>query len=178
MRIRMRIILPLVQMAIAVALTVSNYLRPISVVSPAWTAPDRQICDGLNAPAALIRIFLTRLVSTWISLPYRMQFWFETIVYILLVGLLWYTVGIEISDNGQSVLTRKTTVRRVTDVLAFIFGTVLAGLGIVVRGQFGVVTTYSNLIAIPYYLWGTAIAILCGRDLWVSFSGPRGSATS
>lgn len=162
-------------MAIAVALIANNHLRAISVVTPAWTALDVQICDGLNAPAALIRIFLTRFISAWMSLSYSEEFWLETSVYILLIGLLWYTVDLEIS---RSDINGGTTVRRVIDVLATIFGLGLAGLGILVRGQFGAVTTYSNLIAIPYYIWGAVIATFYARNLWFYFGRPRASATS
>jgi hypothetical protein len=144
-------VLPLVQVAVAVALTTSNRLGPFSIADPTWTKPDRQFCDGLNAPAALIRFFLIRFADIWFPLYYPIEFVLETVVFFLLVGLLWYLVSIEIGGKGQSVLTPKTGIRRAADVLAIIFGAVLAVLGLFVRGQFGVVTAYSNLVAVPTF---------------------------
>jgi len=159
-----------VQTAVAIALTTSNRLRPLSVQNPSWTAPDKQFCDGLNAPAALIRALLLRLSDSWLPAYYPIQFVTETFVYFFLVGLLWYLVSIELRGNGQSVLTSKTRARKAADSLTILFGIVLCILGVLVRGQFGAVTTYSNFVAMPYYVWGLAIIGFYGHDLWVSVS--------
>jgi hypothetical protein len=50
-RVDKRLVLPLAQVGIAIALTSSNFVRPDSISSPSWTAPDQQFCHGLNAPA-------------------------------------------------------------------------------------------------------------------------------
>jgi hypothetical protein len=168
MRINTQILLPFVQTTVAIALTISNRLRPFSVRNPSWTAPDKQFCDGLNAPASLIRFLLLRLSDSWLPGYYPIQFITETFVYFFLVGLLWYLVSIELRGNGQSVLTSKTRARKAADGLTILCGIVLCILGVFVRGQFGAVTTYSNLVAIPYYIWGLAIIGFYGHDLWAT----------
>ena len=97
------------------------------------------------------------------------EFALETVVFLLLVGLLWYLVSIELEGKGESVLTPRTGIRGTADGLAIIFGVILACLGLLVVGQFGAVTLYSNIVAIPYYIWGAAITIFYGRDLWLCF---------
>lgn len=176
MRIKTRVALPLVQIAVAITLKINSRLRPLSAENPSWTAPDRQFCDALNAPAALVRIFLLRLSDAWLPASYQAEFLLETIVYFVLVGLLWYIVSIEIGGKGQSVLTPKTRARRMADGLVIFFGLMLGILGLLVRGQFGVVDTYSNLVAIPYYIWALVIVSFYGHDLWVSFRAPGPSA--
>jgi|SRR5579859_951887 len=173
MRIKTPILLPFVQTAVAIVLTTSNRLRPLSVQNPSWTAPDKQFCDGLNAPAALIRVLLLRLADSWFPAYYPIQFVTETIVYFFLVGLLWYLMSLELRGNGQSVLTSKTRVRKTVDGLIILFGIALCILGVLVRGQFGAVSTYSNFVAIPYYIWGLAMIGFYGHDLWASFSTAR-----
>lgn len=107
MKIKMRILLPIFQMAIALALILSNRLRPFSPASPSWTAPDRQFCDGLNAPATLIRIILIRFADILFPLNYRIEFVLETVVFVLLVGLLWYAVSIELGGTVGVFSPRK-----------------------------------------------------------------------
>jgi hypothetical protein len=36
--------------------------------------------------------------------------------------------------------------------------------------QFGIVNLYSNLVAIPYFIWGAVIAMFYGSDLRKSFA--------
>lgn len=173
MHLRTRFVLPVVQIAVAVGLTTSNRLRPVSTENPTWTAPDKQFCNGLNAPATLIRVFLTGLTDKWLFGYYPIEFILETIIYFVLVGLLWYIVSIETAGKGRSVLATKIGCRRSVDILAIIFGIVLAVVGIFVRGQFGIVSAYSNLVAIPYYVWGIAVVVFYGHDLWASSSAAQ-----
>ena len=170
MRINTRFLLPLIQTAIATVLITANRLRPASFQNPRWVAPERQFCDGLNAPAALVRTVIERLVETRFVLDNRLEFVSETIVYVVLIALLWYLVGIEVAGKGKSVLTPKTGFKRAADGIAIFFGTAVALVGLLVVGQFGSPTVYSNLVAIPYYIWGIAIAVFYGHDLWVSFN--------
>jgi len=169
MNTRTRLALPLVQVVVAAALTMNNLLRPDRLGSPSWTAPDRQFCDGLNAPAALVRFCLIKIADRWLPGHYPIEFVLETIVYLVLVWLVWYIVSIEIGGNGQSILTPKTGKRNETDVLAIIFGGALGLSGLLVRRQFGYVSTYSNLVALPYFFWGATVMLFYGHDIWTSF---------
>jgi hypothetical protein len=167
-RTTIRFVLPLVQVVVAVVLTASNFLRPDTIGDPSWRALDIQFCDGLNAPAALMKFCLMKLSDKWLPGHYPFELSLRTIVYFVLVGLTWYAVGLEIGGNGQSVLTPKTGMRSVADVLAIIFGATLGVAGFLVRRQFGYVSTYSNLVALPYFIWGAAVAVFYGHDLYTS----------
>lgn len=168
MRAMKRIALPVIQVVIAIILIISNRMRPLSGEKPAWTAPDKQFCDGVNAPAALVRFLVTRVADTVFPQYYRVEIVLETVVFLVLVGLLWYAVTIEIQGNGESILTARTQMRRTADVVIMLFGALLGIIGLVVRGQFGAVTLYSNFVAVPYYLWAFLIIGFYGHDLWVS----------
>jgi hypothetical protein len=96
-------VLPVVQMAIAIGLTMHNFQRPFSLEDPTWTKLDRQLCDTLN----------------WPGLPNRdpNHMLLETVGYVALVGVLWYAVTIEISGNGQGILAATSGMRKSADVL-------------------------------------------------------------
>jgi hypothetical protein len=162
---RIRLVLPLLQVALAVALTARNALRPDTLSNPSWTAPDRQFCDGLNAPCSLIRFCFTTIMNRWLPGHYRLESVLSAIVYFVLVWLVWYAVSIEIGGEGCSLLAPRTGIRSVADVAAMIFGAALVATGLLVRRQFGPVTTYSNLVAMPYFVWGATVAVFYAHDL-------------
>jgi hypothetical protein len=148
MRTRIRLVLPLVQMAIAIALTASNRLRPQSWESPTSLAYDWQLCCGLNAPATLIWSCLMRFHGEWYWEYPLVGVVLETLVYFALVGLLWYIVSVEMGGKGQSSLTPRTRMRGAADALAMIFGRAVATFGLLIRLHgLGYVTTYSTLVA-------------------------------
>jgi len=170
MRRRIRIVLPLAQVVIAAALTASNRLRPESVSSPTFLKPDWQFCAGMNAPVSLIWDRLTRIEGEWFLEHLLMRVILETIVYLALVGLLWYIVSIEMGGKGESVLTRRTGMRCASDVLAVILGGAVIAMGLAIRRhEFGSVTAYSTLVAVPYFIWGATIVAFYGHDLWACY---------
>jgi len=168
-----RFALPLFQVALAISLTASNFLRPNTIANPSWTAPDRQLCWALNAPVAFAMYGLERLADRLYPRSYSIELLLETIVFVVLVGLLWYGVSLEFGGKGQSILTPKTGARSAADVLAVIVGVLVVILGFMVRRQFGMITVYSDLVALPYFIWGAAITIFYGRDLRTSFGAAR-----
>jgi hypothetical protein len=48
------------------------------------------------------------------------------------------------------------------------FGMLLGAIGLVVRGQFGAVSIYSDVVAIPYYLWAILTIGFYGHDLYLA----------
>ena len=168
MRTKMRLAL-LAQLAIAIVLITSNRLREQWGSRPAFLAPGLQFCCALNAPATLIWVLVLRLKGNWYWAPQLMEEIFEKLTFVVLIGLLWYLVSIEIGGSGQSVLTSKTKIRSVADLLMMAFAGCVAALGFSIRShEFGLsVSTYSTLVATPYFLWAIAIAAFYGHDLWV-----------
>lgn len=172
---RLRFILPFVMVMVTIAMTISNfsrpggYLRPWSRNTSSWEAPDRQICDGLNAPATLIRTLLLKCADTWLHDP-QADFMLETIVYFSLVGVLWYLVAIKISPSSLGwggSLTFKVEVRKSIDVIFILFGLALGVCAWFVRHQFGHTTLYSSLISLPYLVWALILIFFYGKDLWL-----------
>ena len=168
MRARTRMVLPLAQLAIAAALTISNLLRPDTAASHSWAAPDRQFCLALNAPVALIVGWLVRGAYAWASFPwnYRIAFALERVIFFVLVGLLWYGVSTEIDGRGQSVITPKTGMRSVADMLAMLLGLGLVPLGLYVRRVLGYHSMYGYSAAMLYFAWAATVVVFYGHDLW------------
>ena len=166
MRTRIRLILPPVQVVLAIILIVSNRLREQWGSRPAFLAPDLQFCGALNAPATVIWSLLLRLMGIWYWAPLWIEEIVQKLAYLVLIGLLWYAVSIEIGGGGQSVLTSKVRMRSAVDVLLMAFaGCVGASAWLIRSHEFGFVTTYSTLVATPYFLWAVVIAAFYGRDL-------------
>ncbi|HET6179304.1 MAG TPA: hypothetical protein VFE61_20410 [Candidatus Sulfotelmatobacter sp.] len=173
MRSRLRVWLPIVQLAIAIALITSNRLQD-RLESPSWIKPDRQICDGLNAPASLVRFCLLKVADREFQSIRWIDSILETVVYFALVWTLWYLVSIEISGRnrkGPSALGHEyygPNLRTAIDVRLIAFGGALAVVGQLVRHQFGgLPDLYANLVSVPYFLWAIVIVAFYGRDLWV-----------
>lgn len=173
MRSRLRIWLPLLQVLLAAALITSNLLRPDPLSDPAFRAPDRQFCDALNAPIVLIRGWWLRFAEREFPHLYGQLYggWagviIENIMYLGLVGLLWYLVSVEIGGRKEgklSVVAAKTGMRTVCDLLLIFFGTSLGIAAIFGHAGFG---TYYGLFAVPYFIWAIVIIWFYGRDLWV-----------
>jgi hypothetical protein len=170
MRVKFSVLLPVVQLGVAITLISSNRFRHDSIENPSWVAPDRQVCDGLNAPAAVIRMLLVKLCDYLFTRQAWLISVLETIVFCVLVALLWYLVAIEISSmirDGRSALTSTSGMRAVADVLLITFGISLAVAGGLVRHQFGGrPDIYANLVAAPYFVWALIIVAFYGYDLW------------
>jgi len=171
MRPKVRIVLPFVQVLVAVALITSNVLRPNPIRNPLFMAPDWQLCAGLNAPATLTRGWLARITDGW-RWGNPLTVW--TPIYLLLVWLLWYLVSIEIGGKGQSILTPKTRMRRMADLFLIIGGAAVGLGGLSIRRESGFAAPYSTIEAVPYFIWGVVIAVFYGHDLWVSVGGVQG----
>lgn len=174
----MSLVLPLVQVVLAVALMTSNFLRPFSMERPAWKLPDRQFCYGLNAPATLLAAVPARIADRWLREYYPLDLVVESVIYFLLIGLLWYGVAIEIGGNGRSVLAPITRMRTMSDTLAVIFGATLGVLGPLGTRQVGGTVTYERLVAAPYLIWAAIIIGFYGRDLLACRASSRGEAAA
>lgn len=191
MRTRMRLVLPLAQVAIAIILKTHNFLGPDPLVHPAWQRADNQFCNGLNAPATLVRELLGRTAARlecllwipaglrsatpccWGYLSYPVDLALDTIVYFGLVWLVWYGVSVEIRGGGQSVLASKTRMRAVADALAIVFSVAMVAYGLEIRSGFRAPSAYWNVVAVPYYIWGVSVMIFYGRDLRSCFRTPQ-----
>jgi hypothetical protein len=90
-------------------------------------------------------------------------------VHLSLTWLLWYLVSIEVGGKGYSLLTPKTRVRGVADVLAVAFGIMVGAAGLDLPSYF--LPVYARLVAAPYLIWGVAMVSFYGHDLWSSFRG-------
>ncbi len=171
MRVKSRLAFPLLQVIVSAALMTSNLLRPDSWSSPAWKAPDRQICGALNAPATLIAKYPVEIADRLWSRYYPLNLVVELIVYLSLVWLVWYVVSVEMGGKGVSVLTPKTGMRKVSDALVIIFGALLGAAGLWVAGQFP--GLYGRLVSTPYLVWALAVLSFYGHDLWACFRSTR-----
>jgi hypothetical protein len=170
-RVRSRVALPFVLVIVAAVLITSNLLRPDPFWSPAFTKPDRQICDALNAPATVAAKYPVDIAYRWLSPHYPLNLIVELIIYLSLVWLVWYVVSVEMGGKGLSVLTPKTGMRKVSDVLAIMFGAPLGAAGLAVASQLP--GWYGRLVSTPYLFWALAVVAFYGHDLWACFRPTR-----
>ncbi len=66
--------------------------------------PDRQVCDAINAPAALARYFLIVIADKLWPHNANVEMFLETVMYFALVGLLWYLVGLKSAIGFEPVV--------------------------------------------------------------------------
>jgi|SRR5271165_2514146 len=175
MRAKMRVALPLVQVAIAIALAMPDYLRPESLEHPSKRNLSLQWGFALNAPATVSRYYLQRFalqfcperyMTSDFTGCYPLDFIFETFVYFVLVWFLWRVVLREVGGRGQSVLTARTRMRSAVDAFAILFGALVAVFGTVISNQIG--SRSAALVWITYLIWAITIIVFYGHDLWVS----------
>jgi hypothetical protein len=162
----MRLILPLVQMILAVGVT-GNFIRSADARLP------RIVLYGLNAPATLAYSYFERLAmllcpSVSMTGPSTgcdpLHFIFETVIYTGLIGLLWLAVSLEATGGGRSVLTARTGARAAADGLAILLGVgvVVFGIGLSLRlGR----PWYGCVDFATFLAWGVIIVWFYGRDL-------------
>lgn len=162
-------LLPLMQVLLAVALITSNLLRPDPPGDPSWTKPDWQLCLGLNAPASLIAQIALHLRLQWFNPDFPSNIVVDWIVRLPLIWLLWYLVSIEIGGKGRSVLTAETRIPRVADVFAIALGVIVGAQGLYGTRHFP--PSYARLVAAPYLIWAIVLIGFYGHDLWLFFAG-------
>lgn len=172
MRFRIRIILPTVQVLIAAALIACNEHRPAptgedTIGDSRDFALDIQSCWALNAPAAMIARIQRAATHDLLWTHYPLDVVVDLGVLFLLVWLLWYAVAVEITGRGLSVLSPRTGIRRVADVLAIILGAFVVPYAD--RVTMDVLAPYQKVLACVYLLWTLAIIGFYGRDLLASF---------
>ena len=158
-----RIVLPLAQVMIASTLTTHNLLRPDPWAAPAWTKADRQLCDGLNAPATLVRALLIHLSDKLLPGNYLINLSLETGVYYALVWALWYLVALEYTGGGVRYLRMKDWVRRTSRVLGAGVAILFVAAGLLQSGQLG--GNYGRLVSLPYFAWAAVFVVVFGRGL-------------
>ena len=167
-RARIRFILPLVQVVIAAALITSNSVRPEppadTIPSPKREMLDIQYCLALNSPAAMISAIQIEAIHDLLWTYYPLYPIVNLTFFFSLVCLLWYAVSIEIGGKGLSVLTPKTGVRRVADMLA-----IALGIGVVIYADIAPVGIYKKFVSPVHLLWALTIIGFYGHDLWASF---------
>jgi hypothetical protein len=173
MPVRMRMALPLAQVALAIALTLPTYLRPESVEHPANREFGVNWGFALNAPAMLCRYLVQRLALQFCPEKYMSGSWagceplpvvFETVVYFAFVWFLWRVVLLELSGRGESILTPRTKMRVAADVFAVLFGVFMAFFGTAISRQ---LDQGAIIVWITYLIWAVMIVLFYGHDLWV-----------
>ena len=169
MRHRLRVLLPLTQVAIATILKATGLLRRDTGATPQFLEPGPQACDAINAPVALIQQLLIGSTNRWlIRLDPSLSLVIEDGVYLLLVWLVWYSVTIEMEGNGLSTLAPMTGSRTVADAVAIMFAFALGAFGFLACVQLREKPVYAFMVGIPYFLWFVIGTVFYARDLVTS----------
>lgn len=159
------LLLPVIQMGLAAVLILHNFWKPLPASIERWEEPDRQICDAINAPAAVARWAVISAAERLAPNYAGVEFFFETVIYLVLVGFFWYLVGVEVCARLRKGLASRSGLRALADLFGFLIGSAVIATGFVVRQQFVGVTLYSSLLALMYFLWGAGIVIFYGAGL-------------
>jgi hypothetical protein len=166
MRVKLRYVLPVAQMALAVGLLwwTNLWWKTVrGLYDMPGTAPAFRLCISINAPIALIRALWFRHVSTF----------GDTLVLVLAVGVLWYWVGLNVESwqrNRTVVMFSWTPLRMGGDLLLIAIG-VFWGLTFVVntRDLRPMPWSWATLLwAIgifgPLLAWSLVLIFFFGRD--------------
>lgn len=165
MSVKWKLGLPLVNVPIAVALITRFAQRPFSISDPSWLKPDWQICCALNGPATVVRILLTMILDDRWPHSDNARVILQTACFVPVIGLVWYTVGVELSGRGESVVASRLPFRRSVDVGAIILGLLVGLTGLSAMGDLAPLRFYSGLVGTLYFVWAVVIVGFYSRDL-------------
>jgi hypothetical protein len=177
MRLKMKYVLPSVQMLLAVALLVWTYYWERALMRHAdmpGTPPSFTLLISINAPLAIPRSLVFRYLPGW----------WDEITLILAIGMLWYWVALTIESWQQSrrvCIFAYLPLRVTGDVIALGLGGLLV-CGILLGHRtlgFPPHSWADWLLSVPslclMILWAAVLIIFFGRDL-VDCVLPRATA--
>jgi hypothetical protein len=173
---RLKVILPIVNVAVAAILLGIGDTRPVQEWSP--TPWEMALAFSINAPANLLR----SLVSfEWDKHIYphcsmanaetciKFERVIEMAVFLLGVAFVWYVVALEIeaTRRGTRAMARlRTPLRMLVDLVLFLAGSFFVFLFAANLGSWRLVLrSWTDLGVVLYLVWGLALAIPYGRDL-------------
>ena len=168
MHVRMRYVLPLLQMALAIALVKSSYVwsnRAVHVYHDDMpgTPPAFRLLGSINAPILLPR-------ALWF---YHISVLGDALAVVLSAGLLWYWVALNVDSWRQKrmVLTFSfVPARLAADVvliaMGFFYGFLVVeeGRGLFPASWSSSVWFLSASILLPFAMWSMALIFFFGRD--------------
>ena len=166
--LRLRLVLPLFQMPLAAALTLvamrSDRLKMWNRYGP----PERMICNGINAPALLPHLAVMQL---WERL--RLTYGFSVVyvdltVFLVLVGVLWYCVGLEIDFRGQTgrgILPARFLWRIIVDLVLVLVGVLFGMWAVVCWFDLRWYSAYVGVLGALLSVWALVLVGTYGRDL-------------
>jgi hypothetical protein len=168
MRPKLRIYLPVSQVALAISLMIISGLEQHRS-GEEWLSPTRQWCFGLNAPAALLNVLVQRLASAaHLPVTHLEDMLLTYVSFVVFVGALWYLVAKEISTlyfQNSAVGTGRT--RKLRDLGFISFGLLLLWLGAMnVSFDARSARWGENPISIGNLIWGAVIVIYYSHDLY------------
>jgi hypothetical protein len=166
MRVKLRYVLPVAQMALTVGLLwwTNLWWKTVrGLYDMPGTAPAFKLCVSVNAPIALIRALWFRHVSIF----------GDSLALVLAVGALWYWVGLNVESwrRDRAVLMFRWTPLRLGGDLLLIAMGVFWGLTFVANGRDlrPMPWSWSGLlwatgILGPLLVWSFALIFFFGRD--------------
>jgi len=135
---------------------------------PAFWRWDSQLYHVINAPLTIANMITAAVSGTWVGHSVSAGFITDKVVYLLLVGLLWYWIVGEVQVRGRP--TSKRRVRRAVAILVTCLGAVMIGLSILFAfGESDM--PYRALRVMGFLIWGLFFILSLGRRLWKDY-GP------
>lgn len=152
---KLKLLLPLGQVMIAIALGVWSYFQYENTVrggiSYDYVPSAGLVLHVLNLPAALILSLVTRNASLQIGLQHSVPLF---IVYLFLIAALWLAIGWRLAV-GASVSAEGMPLRRGVGVVAVLIALVVAALGVLsFQGPL------SLLVPIFAFIWAITLVVL------------------
>ena len=179
MALRLRFVLPVVNVLGGSALLIYAALRPGRGDGISPGPQPAVLCYLINAPASVFRNFA---ISAWDRLVvancsaanteacYSVGRIVEVGLFLGAVGLLWYLVGLEIESSTQdkrAAVPSWSPLRVLADSALIAIGVFLAVSAVAIwRGPVWMHSLWSGLGGITYTAWATAFIATYGRDLF------------
>ena len=173
MRLRLKFLLPAIQMLLAATLLFLANRRTDYGLLGGYGPPERLVCWAINAPVAFVYGLTTwaqeeMRVTGWIAFNYSIV---GPLTFVLAVGVLWYLVGAEIEAHrktGRGHLPSHRGLRSAADILlvaaGMILGTGVIGLWDPIRRVHDS-PGYAVMVAVGYGVWAVMLVAVYGRDL-------------
>jgi hypothetical protein len=171
---KLRFILPVVNVAISSAALVYENLRGFAGKNPE-PSPPLLACYLINAPVLVIQqavVFVLGKLApkvcsqAGLEACYRAERVAALGVFVLGVGALWYLVGraIEAERPGVRIATFRNWRRKSLGAVVILFAILCGTIGVLNWKE----RSYPLNLPLPslaYTLWALLLAVLCGRDL-------------
>jgi hypothetical protein len=170
---KFQVILPIISLIIAVMLMIAaSYSRTPIIVDFPYPPTAKLVCKGLNAPAALVSVFVLRAIDSFrLNRAAKFGLAYDDLVFLLLVVLLWYLLGWYIDNSRRKAYSLRSWRRTLFSIVVGVFAIALLVVGATPLLDKGPVLNPlgTNLSSGLYFAWAALLSFLVWRQFAEGF---------